>query len=177
MQAQLTEQAVYPAAGAFLTQLRSPRWLKYPVRVNGSNRLWQAALPVDALPDGTEIDESGQIIRYTLSAISGASESSGGCQSGGQLMDGDELGLGLLGGDMVRQLQSGDGQGDDDKKRKKLQKALRQIDELKAKMNAGEKLEKTQEGKIGREGELLIELAALEAKDGVGGVDLVHGRG
>ena len=43
------------------------------------------------------------------------------------------MGLGLLGGDMVRQLQSADGAGEKEKKLKKVQKALRQIDELKAK--------------------------------------------
>ena len=31
-QAQLTEQAIFPVGGTFITQLRNPRWLKYPVR-------------------------------------------------------------------------------------------------------------------------------------------------
>ena len=37
------------------------------------------------------------------------------------------------GGDMVRQLQSENAQSESEKKRKKLQKALRQIDDLKEK--------------------------------------------
>ena len=77
------------------------------------------------------------------------------------LVEGDDMGLGLLGGDMVRQLQSVDTQSETEKKRKKLQKALRQIDELKEKMAAGVRLEKTQETKITREDELRAELAAL----------------
>ena len=74
------------------------------------------------------------------------------------------MGLGLLGGDMVRQLQSADGVSEREKKLKKLQKALRQIDELKAKRAAGTALEKTQEGKIEREEELKAELAELMAQ-------------
>ena len=78
---------------------------------------------------------------------------------------GDQVGgLGLLGGDMVRQLQSADGAGEKEKKLKKVQKALRQIDELKAKRSAGATLEKTQEGKIEREEELKAELAELMAQ-------------
>ena len=83
-------------------------------------------------------------------------------QVGAPLMDGDDMGLGLLGGDMVRQLQSGDGAGEADKKRKKLQKALSQIESLKLKKEQGGTLEKTQEEKIAREEDLLAELAALE---------------
>jgi uncharacterized protein with WD repeat len=78
--------------------------------------------------------------------------------------EGDDMGLGLLGGDMVRQLQSADGVSEREKKLKKLQKALRQIDELKAKRAAGTALEKTQEGKIEREEELKAELAELMAQ-------------
>ena len=48
---------------------------------------------------------------------------------------------------MVRQLQSVDAQSESEKKRKKLQKALRQIDDLKEKEQQGVKLEKTQQGK------------------------------
>lgn len=40
-QAQLTEQAIFPVGGTYITQLRNPRWLKYPVRTSGSNKLWQ----------------------------------------------------------------------------------------------------------------------------------------
>jgi len=71
------------------------------------------------------------------------------------------MGLGLLGGDMVRQLQSTDGVGEKEKKMKKLQKALRQIEDLKAKQAQGITLEKTQEGKIVREDELRAELTEL----------------
>ena len=61
---------------------------------------------------------------------------------------------------MVRQLQSVDAQSESEKKRKKLQKALRQIDDLKEKEQQGVKLEKTQQGKIAREEELRAELVA-----------------
>merc|ERR1719291_277998 len=158
-QAQLTEQAVYPAAGTFLTQLRSPRWLKYPVRVNGSNRLWQVDLPLDSLPDGTELDANGNIMCVALRERPAYVNQ----QGAAPLMEGDDMGLGLLGGDMVRQLASGDGQGEADKKKKKLQKALRQIDELKMKKSQGVVLEKTQEDKIKREEELREEFGLLEA--------------
>ena len=47
------------------------------------------------------------------------------------------------------------------KRVKKLQKALRKIDELKQKREAGKVLEKTQEEKIVRESELRVELAQL----------------
>ena len=53
------------------------------------------------------------------------------------MLEGDDMGLGLLGGDMVRQLQSADGAGEKEKKLKKVQKALRQIDDLKAKQVGG----------------------------------------
>mmetsp|Transcript_23344 Transcript_23344/g.50366 ORF Transcript_23344/g.50366 Transcript_23344/m.50366 type:complete len:443 (-) Transcript_23344:377-1705(-) len=162
-QAQLSEQAVCPAPGTFLTQLRSPRWLKYPVRVTGSNRLWQVELPLDSLPDGTELDQSGAIMCEAMRERPAYTQQ----HAGAPLMEGDEMGLGLLGGDMVRQLQSGDGQGEADKKRKKLQKALRQIEELKAKKAQGGALEKTQEGKIAREAELITELAALDEAEGL----------
>eukprot|EP00965_Chrysotila_dentata_P123833 4092989-Pleurochrysis_carterae.AAC.5 len=48
----LTAPPSAQAQGTFLTQLRSPRWLKYPVHAAGSNKPWQAQLPLDALPDG-----------------------------------------------------------------------------------------------------------------------------
>ena len=53
-----------------------------------------------------------------------------------------------------------------EKKLKKLQKALRQIEELKVKQASGVALERTQEGKIEREEELRAELAALLAQAG-----------
>ena len=63
---------------------------------------------------------------------------------------------------MVRQLHSAaDGVSIREKKRKKLVKALRAIDELKAKRDAGEALEKTQLEKMEREDELRAELAML----------------
>ena len=71
------------------------------------------------------------------------------------------MGLGLLGAEIARQLQSADGMGEKEKKVKKLQKALRQIDELKARQAAGAPLEKTQLGKIQREDELRAELEGL----------------
>jgi len=157
-QAQLTEQAVYPAAGTYLTQFKNPRWLKYPVRLNGSNRLWQIQLPLDSLPDGSEIDHNGHLMCAGLRQPPAYVHQ----QVGAPLMDGDDMGLGLLGGDMVRQLQSGDGAGEADKKKKKLQKALSQIESLKMKKEGGGTLEKTQEEKIAREEELLAELAALD---------------
>ena len=58
-QSQLTDQAVCPVGGTYITQLRNPRWLKYPISTSGSNKLWQAEIPLDALPDGTEVDENG----------------------------------------------------------------------------------------------------------------------
>ena len=187
-QSQLTEQAVYPVQGTFVTQLKSPRWLKYPVRCNGSNRLWQVQLPLDALPEGAELDANGNIMCVAMRDFQhGYSQQGGGGGGGGggaarggrgagraaqqqgggspplQAFEGDE-GLGLLGADMARQLSTGpDGQDEAEKKRKKLHKALRQIDELKAKQAAGATLEKTQESKIAREPELLAELGRLNA--------------
>jgi len=157
-QTQLTEQAVFPVSGTFITQLRNPRWLKYPVRTSGSNKLWQAQIPLDALPDGTEVDGHGNLVCTALRENPPLYQPG----SAAPLMgEGDDMGLGLLGGDMVRQLQSSDGMGEKEKKMKKLQKALRQIDELKAKQASGVVLEKTQEGKIEREEELRLELAQL----------------
>jgi len=158
-QAQLTEQAVSPVTGMFLTQLRNPRWLKYPVRLNGSNRLWEVQLPLDSLPDGSELDGDGRLLCVGVRLPQTYVHQ----QAGAPLMDGDDMGLGLLGGDMVRQLQSCDGVGEADKKKKKLQKALRQIEELKQKREQGDPLEKTQQEKIAREQELVAELAALES--------------
>jgi len=167
-QTQLTEQAVFPVSGTFITQLRNPRWLKYPVRTSGSNKLWTAQIPLDALPDGTEIDGHGNLVCTALREKPPLYQPG----SAAPLMgESDDLGLGLLGGDMVRQLQSADGMGEKEKKMKKLQKALRQIDELKAKQASGVVLEKTQEGKIEREEELRTELAQLmQEPDGEDGL-------
>jgi len=164
-QAQLTEQAVHPVHNSYLTQLRNPRWLKYPVRTGGSNRLWQVQIPLDALPDGAALDAHGQLLAVSSRGLPPLYQPG----SGGALADADETGLGLLGGDMVRQLQSADGVGEKEKRLKKLQKALRQIEELKAKQAAGGVLEKTQEEKIVREAELRAELAELldEGRDDV----------
>ena len=166
-QKQLTEQALYPVPGSFITQLRNPRWLKYPVRTAGSNRQWTVQLPLDALPDGTEVDGNGNLICLATRDRPPLYQPG----SAAPLLDGDDMGLGLLGGDMVRQLASVDSQSEAEKKRKKLQKALRQIEELKAKQAAGGELEKTQEGKIARESELRAELEALDAQgaEGSGG--------
>ena len=60
-----------------------------------------------------------------------------------------------------------DGAGEAEKKKKKLQKAIRQIEELKEKRDSGAQLEKTQESKIEREGELRAELAALTEQQSV----------
>jgi len=162
-QHQLTEQAVFPVQGTWVTQLRNPRWLKYPVRTSGSNKLWQVQIPLDALPDGTEVDGNGNLVCLATRDRPPLYQP-GSCAP---LLDGDDMGLGLLGGDMVRQLQSVDAQSESEKKRKKLQKALRQIDDLKEKELQGVKLEKTQQGKIAREEELRAELEALnkEAAD------------
>ena len=146
--------------GTYITQLRNPRWLKYPVRTSGSNKLWQVQLPLDALPDGTEVDGSGNLV-CTATRDKPPLYQPG---SVAPTFEGDDLGLGLLGGDMVRQLQSADGMGEKEKKLKKLQKALRQIEELKQKQARGFPLEKTQEGKIEREEELRAELNHLLAQ-------------
>ena len=157
-QQQLSEQAAFPVGGTYITQLRNPRWLKYPVRAAGSNKLWHTQIPVDALPDGTEVDGNGQLINVAVRDRAPLYQPG----SAAPLIDGDDMGLGLLGGDMVRQLQSADnGLGEKEKKMKKLQKALRQIEELKAKAASGVNLEKTQQGKIEREAELLAEFEEL----------------
>jgi len=81
-------------------------------------------------------------------------------------MEGDDAMLGMLGGDFVRQLGGGgDAIGEIEKRKKKLHKALRQIEELKAKRAQGLTLEKTQESKIEREAELLAELSGLDAEE------------
>ncbi|KOO23649.1 hypothetical protein Ctob_002711 [Chrysochromulina tobinii] len=59
-------------------------------------------------------------------------------------------------------------EGEKEKKMKKLQKVLRQIDELKAKQESGVQLEKTQEGKMEREEQLRAELAELESSYAAG---------
>lgn len=163
-QGQLTEQAVYPAASTFLTQFRSPRWLNYPVRATGSNKLWEVVLPMDALPKGTELGAEGDVLYVPTSTnVDRSPYGMGGGGSAGGL---DHEMLGMLGGDFVRQLGGGnDAAGESEKKKKKLLKALRQIEQLKEKRAAGEMLEKTQEGKIEREAELLAELGALEAEE------------
>ena len=159
-QAQLTEQAVFPVTGTFITQLRNPRWLKYPVRTAGYNRLWQVQIPLDALPDGTEVDMDGNLVCTALRDKPPLYQPGSAAPLVGE---GDDMGLGLLGGDMVRTMMgSADSQmGEKEKKMKKLHKALRQIDELKAKQESGVQLEKTQEGKIEREEQLRAELAEL----------------
>ena len=154
-----TTQAVYPVGGTFVTQLRNPRWLKYPVRTAGSNKLWSVQIPVDALPDGTEVDHTGQLICTALRDNPPLYQPG---SAAGLMGEGDDMGLGILGGDMARSLlQSADGAGEKEKKLKKLQKALRQIEELKMKQAGGVVLEKTQEGKIEREEQLRAELAEL----------------
>ena len=158
-QAQLTEQAIYPVNGTFITQLRNPRWLRYPVRTSGSNRLWPVQIPVDALPEGNEADANGNLICTALRDKPPLYQPGSAAQMG--LEGTDDMGLGLLGGDMVRQLQSADGVNEKEKKMRKLQKALRAIEELKAKQAQGVLLEKTQEGKIEREEELRNELNEL----------------
>lgn len=165
-QMQLTEQAVYPATATFLTQFRSPRWLNYPVRATGSNKLWEVVLPHDALPKETEFDQNGRVA-YVPTATN-LDRSPYGMGAGGAAggMEGDDAMLGMLGGDFVRQLGGGgDTVGELEKRKKKLHKALRQIEELKMKRAEGNSLEKTQESKIEREEELLAELAALEAEE------------
>jgi len=62
---------------------------------------------------------------------------------------------------MVRQLQSADELGEKEKKAKKLDKALRQIEELKLRQAKGIQLERTQQEKIEREDVLRAELAIL----------------
>ena len=161
-QAQLTEQAVFPVGGTFITQLRNPRFLKYPVRASGSTQLWTNQIPLDALPDGTEVDANGNLILAPLRNKPPL------YQPGGASLDMEgDLGLGLLGGDMVRQLGAAadGGASEKDKKLKKLQKALRQIEELKLKQSQGIALEKTQEGKIEREEELRAELEELRKEE------------
>ena len=117
-------------------------------------------IPLDALPDGTEVDASGNLVCASMRDKPPLYQPG----SAAPQYEGDDMGLGLLGGDMVRQLQSADGVGEKEKKMKKLQKALRQIEELKAKRASGVTLEKTQEGKIEREEELQAELAELMAQ-------------
>ena len=110
------------------------------------------------MPEGTEVDAHGNLICTAMRDKPPLYQPGSAASLN---MEGDDLGLGLLGGDMVRQLQSTDGVGEKEKKMKKLQKALRQIEELKAKQAQGVALEKTQEGKIEREEELRAELSEL----------------
>lgn len=117
----------------------------------------QVQIPIDALPDGTEVDANGNLVCVSMRDRPPLYQPG----SAAPNMEGDDMGLGLLGGDMVRQLQSTDGAGEKEKKLKKLQKALRQIDDLKGKQAQGTILEKTQEEKIEREEELRAELAEL----------------
>lgn len=123
--------------------------------------LQQVQIPLDALPEGSEMDANGNLLPLS-SRDRPPLYQPGSCAN---LIDGDDMGLGLLGGDMVRQLQSADGAGEKEKRLKKLQKvnfcpacnpspsvfsnlicnqALRQIGELKEKQAAGAVLEKTQ---------------------------------
>ena len=130
---------------------------RYPIRTTGSNRLWQVQVPVEALPEGTEVDPSGRLVCASLRDKPPLYQPG----SAAPQYEGDDMGLGLLGAEIARQLQSADGMGEKEKKVKKLQKALRQIDELKARQAAGAPLEKTQLGKIQREDELRAELEGL----------------
>ena len=114
------------------------------------------------MPDGTEVDANGNLILAPLRNKPPL------YQPGGASLDMEgDLGLGLLGGDMVRQLGAAadGGASEKDKKLKKLQKALRQIEELKLKQSQGIALEKTQEGKIEREEELRAELEELRKEE------------
>ena len=68
--------------------------LKYPVRTSGSNKLWQVQIPLDALPDGTEVDGNGNLICLATRDRPPLYQP-GSCAP---LLDGDDMGLGLLGG-------------------------------------------------------------------------------
>ena len=155
-QSQLTEQAAQPVGGTYITQLRNPRWFKYPIRTGGSNKLWHQPIPVDALPEGTRVDSRGNLV-----SSEGDLPSANRASNDTPLAMGDDLALGLLGGDVVRQRQ--DEAGETEKKRKKLDKALREIEALKLRQAQGMRLERTQEGKIERETELRCALAELLA--------------
>lgn len=165
-QAQLSEQAVYPVGGTFVTQLRNPRWLKYPVRTSGSNRVWNVQVPLDALPDGTELGSQGELVCAAARDVAPRYQPGSCAQSVD--MAGDDLGLGLLGDEMLGALTEDSGKGEDEKKLKKLQKAIRAIEELKAKLAGGTTLEKTQLEKIEKEDVTRAELAELQAKMGSG---------
>ncbi len=104
-QQQLTEQAVFPVGGTFITQLRNPRWLKYPVRTSGSNRLWHVQLPIDCLPEGTELDAQGKVMCAYPKDRPPLYQPGTHAHVNANVLDGDEqLAAGLLGGDMVRAL-------------------------------------------------------------------------
>ena len=156
--------AAPPRATSPHAALRRARLRRYPVRTSGSNRLWHVQLPLDCLPDGTEVDGAGHLVSTNLRERPPLYKPGSAAPAG----DGDDMGLGLLGGDFARTLHHGDGGGEWEKKKKKLQKALRDIEKLKAKRAEGRPLEKTQEDKIEREGELLDELRRME-EEGDGG--------
>ncbi|EOD36445.1 hypothetical protein EMIHUDRAFT_226503 [Emiliania huxleyi CCMP1516] len=103
--AQLTEQAVYPAAATYLTQLRSPRWLAYPVRATGSNKLWEVTVPVDALPKGTELDARGNVLYVPTATNADRSACGVGGGVGGGGLEGDDAMLGMLGGDFESKIE------------------------------------------------------------------------
>ena len=98
------------------------------MRTSGSNRLWHVQLPLDCLPDGTEVDGAGHLVSTNLRERPPLYKPGSAAPAG----DGDDMGLGLLGGDFARTLHHGDGGGEWEKKKKKLQKALRDIEKLKA---------------------------------------------
>ena len=132
-QAQLTEQSLYPVGGTYITQLRNPRWLKYPVRTQGSNRLWQVQIPVDArCSDGTR----GR--RERLPRVHGRARQAAAVPvwvgaapvRRGPRRDGAGAPWRRHGAPAP---VGGQRPGERDKKLKKLQKALRQIEELKEK--------------------------------------------
>jgi len=82
----------------------------------------------------------------------GAEEVSGACACGASL-DADEAICAACAG------------GEFEKKRKKLLKSVRQVDELKLRRDEGDQLEKTQLDKIVREPEIRSQLAELDASD------------
>ena len=64
------------------------------MRTSGSNKLWQVQIPLDALPDGTEVDGNGNLICLATRDRPPLYQP-GSCAP---LLDGDDMGLGLLGG-------------------------------------------------------------------------------
>ena len=177
-QSQLTEQAVFPVGGTYITQLRNPRWFKYPIRASGSNKLWHAPIPVDALPEDITVDSNGSLVCRSTNQRDRPPPTCHG-DAAAPLVMGDDLGLDLLGGDMVQELQATDEGGlrESERRRKKLQKALREIEALKLRQAQGMQLERTQVSKIEREAELRAtsaELQHIESQHRRMGVVLCH---